>query len=318
MLHLHNGDCSAGVAARSGIPGEHLAWREALSDGPTPRLDSLDGWIAVRAAHLAGSSDVPLAECTSQLLEQERRLSEAGVEDEVILWVEHDLLCQVTLCYWLDAFAHRVRRPSRLSLVCISEFPGIDVFRGLGQLTPRQMASLFPDRVELTDRELSLGSRAWRAYTSPEPTEIGALLDENLDLLPFLEEALRLHLRRFPSTRDGLGLPAREALRLVAGGTSDFHPLFEAFGLAYPRLGLGDVQFLVELRRLASAGTSFLAERRDAASPPSYELTDAGRAALDGAADFVALNGIDLWLGGVHLRPDGRIWRWDPETSSLV
>ena len=30
-------------------------------------------------------------------------------------------------------------------------------------------------------------------------------------------------------------------------------------------------------------------------------LTDAGRGVLDGAADHVALNGIDRWIGGVHL-----------------
>ena len=36
MLHIHNGDSTAGTAKKSDIPGEHLAWREAMVCGPTP------------------------------------------------------------------------------------------------------------------------------------------------------------------------------------------------------------------------------------------------------------------------------------------
>jgi hypothetical protein len=39
-------------------------------------------------------------------------------------------------------------------------------------------------------------------------------------------------------------------------------------------------------------------------------ITETGQRVLQGQADFVELNGIDLWLGGVHLRADN-LWRWD-------
>ena len=41
-------------------------------------------------------------------------------------------------------------------------------------------------------------------------------------------------------------------------------------------------------------------------------VTDAGQRVLAGDADHVALNGIDRWMGGVHLT-DGR-WRWTGST----
>jgi hypothetical protein len=40
-------------------------------------------------------------------------------------------------------------------------------------------------------------------------------------------------------------------------------------------------------------------------------LTDAGRAVLEGREDRVRLNGIDRWLGGVHLQGNESEWRWD-------
>ncbi len=40
-------------------------------------------------------------------------------------------------------------------------------------------------------------------------------------------------------------------------------------------------------------------------------------AVLEGRADHVTLNGIDRWIGGVHLTPDN-LWRFDPETKALL
>ena len=43
-------------------------------------------------------------------------------------------------------------------------------------------------------------------------------------------------------------------------------------------------------------------------------LTAAGRSVLDARQDHLDLNGIDRWLGGVHLIAPGKIWRWDGST----
>jgi hypothetical protein len=45
--------------------------------------------------------------------------------------------------------------------------------------------------------------------------------------------------------------------------------------------------------------------------------TAAGLRVLQGDADHVGLNGVDRWVGGVHLGPDGR-WRWDEGTETIV
>ena len=47
-------------------------------------------------------------------------------------------------------------------------------------------------------------------------------------------------------------------------------------------------------------------------------LTDAGRRILEGKADHVALNGIDRWIGGVHLLERQVRWRWDERLQKIV
>jgi len=55
-------------------------------------------------------------------------------------------------------------------------------------------------------------------------------------------------------------------------------------------------------------------------SPPPAAVvaaTDAGRAVLDRRLDRVAC-GLDRWIGGVHLQPGGRIWRWDEAQGAVA
>ncbi len=47
-------------------------------------------------------------------------------------------------------------------------------------------------------------------------------------------------------------------------------------------------------------------------------LTKLGRQALAGKADHIALNGIDRWIGGVHLRGTRVQWRWDEAQHRII
>src|SRR5437660_5135686 len=203
MLHIHNGDSAAGTAKKSDIPGEHLAWREALVCGPAPAGLTEDEFRGVRARHLANAYGVDLKKCENELQAQENSLSQFSDHEEVVLWFEHDLFCQVQLIYLLNWLAQRDPGETKLSLISIRDFSGIADFHGLGQLNEAQLSSLFPRREKVTAAQLHLGSKAWAAYSSSNPKEIESLLDSDLSPLPFLKSALTKHLRRFPSTDNG-------------------------------------------------------------------------------------------------------------------
>lgn len=327
MLHIHNGDSTAGTAKKGNIPGEHLAWREALVCGPAPAGSSADDFRRLRARHLAAAYDLKIEECERDLREQEEALARFRDHEEVVLWFEHDLFCQVHLVYLLNWFAQYEPGKTKLSLICIDEFPGIEDFRGLGQLGENQLASLFPDRSAVTGAQLDLGMRAWAAYCSPDPTTIEALMESDTSALPFLQRALSKHLQRFPSLRNGLGRIENLGLKLIASGPGEFTKLFPEFGKTEPTYGFGDAQFYLELKRLATAPEPLLTISNAASVTPadsakllssSFQITDYGHAVLLGVQDFVRTNGIDLWLGGVHLVGKEAAWRWDEEQQKLT
>lgn len=327
MLHIHNGDATAETAKKAAIPGEHLAWREALVCGPAPGGLAADEFRGVRAKHLAEAYGVALEKCESELREQEDALSRFPDHEEVVLWFEHDLFCQVHLIYLLDWFAQRELGQTKLSLICIGEFPGVPHLHGLGQLNEEQLASLFPQRQEITPEQSNLGSKAWRAYSSPNPKEIESLLESDLSAIPFLERALSKHLQRFPSTENGLGRIETVGLELIAKGYRNFRSLFPAFTRRESEYGFGDAQLYLEMKRLAGASTPLLklsgVDRRTAMDSAkmllsSFEITELGKAVLDRKQDFVGRNGIDYWLGGVHLEGDEAPWRWEDQAQELL
>jgi hypothetical protein len=327
MLHVHNGDSTAGTARKAAIPGEHLAWREALVCGPAPAGLSPEEFRRVRADHLASTYGVGLGKCVLQLRDQEAALSAFADHEEVILWFEHDLFCQVQLIYLLDWFSRRELGQTKLSLIHVGEFPGVESFRGLGQLNEEQLASLFPERQEVSAAQLQLGSLAWQAYCSANPADLLSLLNADLSAIPFLDRALRKHLQRFPSTENGLGKIGNVGLDLIARGYRNFRSLFPAFANQEAEYGFGDSQLYCELKQLAQAPTPLLtlSSTVNGAATDSAEmllstfvLTEVGRAVLDREDDFVRRNGIDSWLGGVHLKGDESDYRWEEAAQQLL
>ena len=141
--------------------------------------------------------------------------------------------------------------------------------------------------------------------------------------------SFRGHLRRFPSVTNGLGAIENTGLRLIKSGSSTFTDLFARFGEAQSLYGLGDAQFWLALRRMCVARQPMVTTGGLNGNYPgwtltpsklqnaSFKITDVGESVLRGEADFVSLNGIDIWLGGVHLDDVERLWRWDEQSGRL-
>ena len=320
-LHVTNGDCAADVLRMSGVTGEITLSADVLHEGPTPAGLLPERWRKVRARYLAECGYADYDAALARLTEWDHALESYRSYDEVVLWFEHDLFDQLLLVRLLDWFGARDLGRSRLSLICIGAFPGVEPFHGLGQLGPEQMASLLDRREPVTERQTFLARHAWRAFCSPEPIGIEVALRRDTSALPFLAAALQRHLEEFPWTRDGLSRTERQALLAVDAGYDTFEPLFRAVQALEESPYLGDTSLLHILRRLAASPMPLLRLEPGpggSARNPRVSLTATGRDVLAGRGDWVHLHGIDRWLCGVHLHGRESQWRWDGERNRLV
>jgi hypothetical protein len=328
VLHILNGDSTAQTLKQSGLAGEHLVWKEALVWGPTPATVDRSAWCRLRSQFLADANAMDAQQCFEDLRQQEEALETLAKHDEVVLWFEFDLFCQLNLIYVLGKLSGQNLVSTKLSLICIGTFPGICDFRGLGQLTAEQLVSLFPGRQPVTVGQMDLAWRAWNACCSSNPQEIELLLAQDTTPLPFLRPALHLHLRRFPSVKNGLGHMEQLALEFIARGVYRFPALFREWSTAEPGYGLGDAQLWDVLIRLVackqpilqldgSKGLGFSGNYPHL-SQVDFTLTEIGRAILEGKHDLWEMEPQEYWLGGVRLVPPKPRWRWNEEQQALA
>jgi RNA polymerase sigma factor (sigma-70 family) len=323
MLHVLNGDATRGIMERSDIPGTYTVWADVLHEGPVPGNVDDEEFRRMRIGFLTAFDDfVSPEEGEAMYRAWDELLASFAEYDEVVLWFEHDLFDQLILLRHLDWFARRDMGRTTLSLICIGEFPGIEGFAGLGQLSPDQLASLLGTRQRVTVRQTELGRAAWRAFTSSDPTAIERLRERDTSALPFLPGALVRFLEEYPSVGSGLSRTERQILDSLVRGVTTPVDLFRDTQRHEERVFMGDATFWTRLESLARGPRPLVRlhgrPTHQRLPAGAVELTDDGRRVAAGEADAIALNGIDRWLGGVHLMGRDVPWRWDPRKRKLV
>lgn len=298
MMHIHNGDVVAVHARRSGIPGDHVVFREALVAGPVRPGDT---WIETRARFLAGAYGEDLLRVSNRLFEQEQIISTS--HDEVVLWFEHDLYCLLHFIYLLQ------RLPVGKTSIVWHEKP-------FAEVETDELVKIYNRRRPATREMASLAREAWDAYISPDPTVLNALIIGSASEFPFLREGLALHAARFPSTRNGLGIIEQRILEFIADGAADFPTLFSRFWSSQPRFGLGDTEVLRHVHLLAGRQFPLITLTEGSEKRAIFSMTPSGERVLAGEDD-IAINGIDDWLGGAHLTKE-ELWRWDSGKNAII
>jgi hypothetical protein len=98
--------------------------------------------------------------------------------------------------------------------------------------------------------------------------------------------------------------------------------LFAASQAREERPFMGDLTAFDRLRVLARSRMPLVAisPADDAVDLRRHtvSITDIGLDVLMARRDAVAINGIDLWRGGVHLSGSHSPWRWDAHRETLV
>jgi hypothetical protein len=319
-VHVTNGDITVDLLRRAGLARDALAWADVLHEGPVPAGLDDAGLRRARAEFLAGADGLDPAAVLRRFSERDHALA-AGRDGEYVLWFEADLYDQLQIAQILATLGDLGVAPGRVTLVCIGEYPGIAHFGGLGELEPEQLPGLLDAATPLTAEALDLGAAAWSALRAPDPGGLGRIAASRSRELRFLGEAFDRLAREYPSTRDGLSLTERRTLAATPSEGATAATVFGRLGEREARPYLGDLFFFGLVARLARARVPLLE-----LDPPAGEVgagtrlrpTPAGRRVLRGEADQVALNGIDRWVGGVHLEGPEARWRWDEGTESVT
>jgi hypothetical protein len=317
MLHVTNGDSAVERIRAAGVEGAILPWRDVLHEGPVPAGLPLPRLSEVRADFIASRGWAAAAEARRSFAERDRTLAASVGEDEVVLWFEHDLYDQLQFIQLLDWFADHPH--PRLTLINPPEY--------LGMIDAEHARELFEARRPVTPGQLALGRWAWDAFRGTDPRRVETVIyaDEANDL-PHLPQALFRLLEEYPAVGSGLSRSEEQILIAFAAGPCT---LADAYPASHHNVEdavwMGDTTWMEYVDRLAGGAEPLLAWEGDAKGGGTAvsmrrraRITDTGREVLWGRADALWINGIDRWIGGVHLVGREVPWRWDTDEECIV
>jgi hypothetical protein len=314
FLHVANGSSVTHTLAEAGVPGLLSIWADPLHDGPVPGGVSDEELLEVRRHFHEGPPGGPSDDPVNDLRRWRQIIEQHDAYDELVLWYEHDLFCQLNLIQVLSWIHHRVPSSKVVSLICIGSYPGRPDFKGLGELTPSELAPLLDTRQPVSESQYALAERAWKAFREATPEALDDFRRTDTSALPYLAPALVRFLQDYPWTIDGLSRTERRLLQLAEAGNV-------TLAKAFPRMHEGESAYYVTdtslddlVETLSKTSPPLLARIADGAS-----ITAAGRAVLRGDQDRISLCGVEeRWLGGVQLRNDATVWRWDDARQRMT
>ncbi|MEQ8965460.1 MAG: ankyrin repeat domain-containing protein [Azospirillaceae bacterium] len=321
ILHIRCGSDIFGALDEARVSGDRLEWGDPICCGPLPPDLAGEALVEVRAAWLAAIAKVGEDEIRDAFARQAAALDGASAYDRLILWFEHDLYDQSVLIQLLPELDRR-GLVERAFLLTLDRYPGVERFLGLGQLSPAQLAGLLGTERPVTRAQVTRAAEALAAFRAPTPEPLAALIataeaEGGGSPLPFLAGALRRHLAELPGVRDGLSLTERLILRALAEGIDTPGAVFGALTRRLdPQPHAGDAMTWPVFERLAGATQPAITPAETWRTRTA--LTAAGRDLLAGEADWVALNGLDRWVGGVRLEGRTTRWRWDPDDGTAI
>lgn len=303
-LHVTNSDGVVYLLKKAGILGTHVAWRDALNEGPVPAGLSLEATSDLRARYLAERGFGNPIKVIHDFARRDALIRRAGDFDEVVMWFEHDLYDQLQLLQVLTALEELDLEPGRVAVVQTDQY--------LANMTVDEIVPLLPKRRTATPAVFKSARRSWERFTAPSPSDLFAAAAEDAIGLPYLRAALQRLLEEYPWKRDGLSRSQRQALYAVAQGPARIEDLFSRAQSREEAYFLGQGAFERMLRDLAGADGALLEEEEG-----RLVSTALGRRVVAGDADWLDERPIDRWIGGVHLVP-GSVTRWDDDAGRLI
>lgn len=289
QLHITNGDSFTQRLKSLPFKGEIITWREMLCEGRTETNVGSESFWKTRFEFLHKNYNVSKSYFIEKTLKEYRSLCNHKQQDEIILWFEYDLFCQINMIAvlsWLKTH----RRDAQISLVCSGNEDGTDIMYGLCDNDDEKIKTLFNKRVYLNQDDIEFADYVWQLYCSDNPIRLENMSDFEHYHFDYLSSAIKVHLKRFPSIKNGLNELENRIMRLaVEQKPKSKKELVQNIMANQGYYGYGDTQFERIITSLKPLFTSY--------SP--IRLSKKGKDIVEGKTSYYSqIRDNESYLGG--------------------
>lgn len=231
IYHVLPGDAIVAAFESLQLDGELIVCRECLVDGDLDGESVEDFWNT-RADFISSVNGGDRGGYFTTIANELKKLESVSETDEVNLWFEYELFCQVN--YW---FCLSLLRGSESSVFRVHPSVRHDSVRwnGFGGLESNELSECWSGRVKLSAEDLFAGEKLWEAYRIRDHQNLRELALNRSPAFPSLpdacEAASNQHIR------------PRQIIEEIRGeGHTEFNDIFSEFSARAGEYGFGDAQ----------------------------------------------------------------------------
>jgi hypothetical protein len=289
LLHITNGDNLTDRLKSLQLKGDIITWREMLCEGKTLTNVGSESFWKTRFEFLNKNYKISKQWFVEKTLKEYRLLCNHKQEDQIVLWFEFDLFCQINMLAvisWLKTH----RKYAQISLVCSGDEDETDKMYGLNELSDEQLLELFEKRTVLKQDDIEYADYVWQLYCSDNPIRLENLTDFKYYQFDYLSEAIKAHLKRFPTIKNGLNEIENHILQLsLDKSPKSKRELLSTVLSDQGVYGFGDTQYERIISTLKPLYTSFNPVR----------LSKKGKEILEGKTSYYSsIRDNEAYLGG--------------------
>jgi hypothetical protein len=289
QLHITNGDSFTQKLKALKLKGDIITWREMLCEGKTETNVGSESFWKTRFDFLHKNYKVSKSWFVEKTLKEYRSLCNHKQQDQIILWFEYDLFCQINMLAVLS-WLKKHRRYAEIYLVCSGDEDETNRLYGLSELNDEQILQSYKNKVKLSQNDIEYADYVWQLYCSDNPIRLENLIDFDNYQFDYLSDAIKVHLKRFPTIKNGLNELENRVLEYSLQQKPKskkqlLGKLLENQGF----YGFGDTQYERVISNLRPLFSSFNPVR----------LTAKGKEILDGQTNYYSqIRDSEDYLGG--------------------
>lgn len=252
ILHILNGDSTHTIFEKSSLPGDVVIWREMLCEGAVVNDVGSDQFWKERYSYFANELGIEKLDYFDKTIKEIIRLEDVSNYNEVVLWFEYDLFCQVNLMALCSYLLKSYRKDVKYYLVCTGKEKEKSQLQTLADYLPNEYQNLYQKKTKLSRNDLLFAQNVWETYVL---NDIDTLKDFNFDKnkkFIYLQDAINQHIQRF-HTEIGLNQIDKTILAFINSGIHDKKELIKTL-LYWQKeetvYGFGDLQYEIYLKKL--------------------------------------------------------------------
>lgn len=251
IIHVLNGDSTVQLLKDSGLKGGIAVWREMLCEGPLHKEFASDEFWLNRYEYFEKEIGISKLNYYDKTIKEVLKLEDLTVYDEVVLWFEFDLFCQINLLAVCSYLLLNFQKEVTLSLVCTGFVKGKKGFHSLSDFTSEEFLNLYNNKLHLSKVNLVFADECWKLYVENDFKKLKNFNFKNRKF-PYLQLAINEHLKRF-AAENGLNEIENKTLKIINSELSSEGEIIQNLLIWQAKetvYGFGDLQYFNYLKSL--------------------------------------------------------------------